>query len=52
MSKSKKLLGCGIIAYNSEEINIISGKKSQNIEKLLGYKGRDEDIHRDYMIID
>ena len=52
ISKSKKLLGCGIIAYNSEEINIISGKKSQNIEKLLGYKGRDEAIHRDDMIID
>ncbi len=52
MSNSKQLLGCGIIGYDSNEINIISGKQSKNIEKLLGYKGRDEAIHRDDMVID
>ena len=52
ISKSKKLLGCGIIAYNSDEIDIISGKQSKNIERLLGYKGRAEAIHRDDMIVD
>jgi len=52
ISKSKKILGCGIIGYNSKEINIISGKQSKNIEKLIGYKGRDEAIHRDDMVID
>ena len=52
ISKSKKLLGCGIIAYNSDEIDIIAGKQSKNIERLLGYKGRAEAIHRDDMIVD
>ena len=52
ISKSKKVLGCGIIGYDSKEINIISGNQSKNIEKLLGYKGRDEVIHRDDMVID
>jgi len=52
ISKSKKILGCGIIGYDSNEINIISGNQSNNIEKLLGYKGRDEAIHRDDMVID
>jgi len=52
ISKSNKILGCGIIAYDSEEINIISGNQSKNIEKLLGYKGKDEAIHRDDMVID
>lgn len=52
ISKSKKILGCGIIGYNSNEINIISGNQSKNIEKLLGYKGKDEAIHRDDMVID
>jgi len=52
ISKSKKILGCGIIGYNSNEINIISGNQSKNIEKLLGYKGKDEAIHRDDRVID
>jgi len=52
ISKSKNVLGCGIIAYDSTEIKIISGKHSKNIEKLLGYKGKAEAIHRDDMVVD
>ena len=37
LSKNDKLLGCGIIAYDSDEIEIISGKKSTEIKKVLGY---------------
>ena len=51
LSKNDKLLGCGIIAYDSDEIEIISGKKSTEIKKALGYKGRDEAIHRNDMVI-
>ena len=51
LSKNDKLLGCGIIAYDSDEIEIISGKKSTEIKKVLGYKGRDEAIHRNDMVI-
>ena len=51
LSINKKLLGCGIIAYDAKEIKIIKGKKSKDIEKLLGYKGRDEAINKNDMII-
>ena len=51
LSIDKKLLGCGIIAYDAKEIKIIKGKKSKDIEKLLGYKGRDEAINKNDIII-
>ena len=51
LSINKKLLGCGIIAYDAKEIKIIKGKKSKDIEQLLGYKGRDEAINKNDMII-
>ena len=51
LSSKEKILGCGIIAYDSIEIKIISGKQSKDIKKLLGYKGRDEAIHRNDMVL-
>jgi glutamate 5-kinase len=51
LSIDKNLLGCGIIAYDAKEIKIIKGKKSKDIEKLLGYKGRDEAINKNDIII-
>ena len=51
LSIDKKILGCGIIAYDAKEIKIIQGKQSIDIEKLLGYKVKDEAIHRNDMII-
>ena len=51
LSSKEKLLGCGIIAYDSIEIKIISGKQSKDIKKLLGYKRRDEVIHRNDMVL-
>ena len=40
-------LGQGLSAYSSEDANLIIGHKSREIESLLGYRGRDEMIHRD-----
>ncbi|HEY5338716.1 MAG TPA: glutamate 5-kinase [Rhizomicrobium sp.] len=37
----------GITAYNASDAERIAGKKSQEIEAILGYRGRDEMIHRD-----
>jgi glutamate 5-kinase len=51
LSNSDRFLGCGIITYDSDEIEIIKGKKSTEIKKALGYKGRDEAIHRNDMVI-
>ena len=49
-SKGKKL-GRGISYYDSKELNLIKGKKSIYIRETLGYEGRDEIIHRDYLFL-
>ncbi len=42
-----KEIGRGIVNYSSLEIDIIKGKKTREITKILGYKDFDEVIHRD-----
>ena len=37
----------GLVAYNASDAEQIAGKKSHDIEAILGYRGRDEMIHRD-----
>ncbi len=37
----------GLAAYPADEARRIAGHKSNEIESLLGYRGRDEMIHRD-----
>lgn len=41
------LLGRGLAAYSSSDARRIIGHKSSEIEAFLGYRGRDEMIHRD-----
>ena len=41
------LLGRGLSAYSAADARRIIGHKSREIESLLGYRGRDEMIHRD-----
>ena len=41
----------GLIAYSSDEAQIIKGVKSQEIEQKLGYQGREELIHRDNLVL-
>lgn len=40
-------LGRGLSAYDSTEARAIAGRRSADIEDVLGYRGRDEMIHRD-----
>jgi len=44
-------LGRGLIAYASDDAARIAGHKSGEIEALLGYRGRDEMIHRDHLAL-
>ena len=46
------LLGRGLIAYGAEDARRIAGHKSGDIERLLGYRGRVEMIHRDDLVIE
>jgi glutamate 5-kinase len=41
----------GLVAYSAADAGRIKGHKSREIEALLGYRGRDEMIHRDDLVI-
>ncbi len=45
-------IGRGLISYNSEDAGRIIGKKSAEIEQILGFKRRDVLIHRDDMVLE
>jgi len=42
----------GLAAYSAEDARRIIGRKSGDFESLLGYRGRDELIHRDDLVIE
>jgi len=44
-------IGRGIVAYASVDARRLIGRKSREIEDILGYRGRDEMIHRDDMAL-
>ena len=44
-------LGRGLSAYSHQDAKTIIGHKSREITELLGYRGRDELIHRDNMAL-
>lgn len=45
-----QLLGLGLTAYDSEDIDRIKGFRSSEIEKILGYCRKEEVIHRDDLV--
>ena len=44
-------LARGLSAYSAEDADLIKGRKSAEIEAILGYRGRDELIHRDDLVV-
>ena len=41
----------GLSAYAADDARRIKGHKSREIERILGYRGRDEMIHRDDLVL-
>ena len=41
----------GLTNYTSREMELIKGRRTPEIEKILGYKSYDEVIHRDNMVV-
>jgi glutamate 5-kinase len=41
----------GICAYSDADAARIMGRKSADIEKVLGFRGRDEIVHRDDLVL-
>ena len=46
-----KLLALGLSAYSDADARRIIGHRSSEIETLLGYRGREEMIHRDDLVL-
>ncbi len=44
-------LGRGLSAYSATEARLIIGHNSREIESLLGYRGREELVHRDDLVL-
>jgi glutamate 5-kinase len=40
----------GLVAYGSDDASRILGRQSDDIESILGYRGREEMIHRDDLV--
>ena len=44
-------IGRGLSAYDSEEAQRIAGRRSDEIEAILGYSGRAAMVHRDDLVM-
>tara|TARA_B100000676_G_scaffold308227_1_gene368545 strand:+ start:1823 stop:2953 length:1131 start_codon:yes stop_codon:yes gene_type:complete len=44
-------IGRGLVAYSAADARLLMGHKSSEIENLLGYRGSDELIHRDNLVL-
>jgi glutamate 5-kinase len=51
-TESGEILGRGLCAYSAADARRIIGHKTREIEACLGYRGRDELIHRDDLALD
>ena len=51
MNLKNEVVATGISNYSSDEIGLIRGHKSENIEKILGHKYDDVVVHIDNMVI-
>ena len=50
-NKAGAVIGHGLSSYGSADALMICGHKSNEIETVLGYRGRDEMIHADNLVI-
>jgi glutamate 5-kinase len=51
VNKEGKKIAKGLTNYSSNDLARIIGKKTSEIEKILGYKYSDEVIHRDNLVV-
>ncbi|MEO5374606.1 MAG: glutamate 5-kinase [Alphaproteobacteria bacterium] len=47
-----RIVARGLTAYAAEDAARIMGRRSGDIESILGYRGRDEMIHRDDLVLE
>jgi glutamate 5-kinase len=44
-------IACGLVNYSSDDLELIKGRKSKEIQSILGRKDFDEVIHRDNLVL-
>ena len=44
-------LARGLSAYDADSARRIAGRRSDEIEAILGWRGRDEMVHRDDLVV-
>ena len=52
LDPSGRAVARGLSAYNAADAGRIAGYKSREIEQVLGYRGRDELVHRDDLVLE
>jgi glutamate 5-kinase len=50
-AQDNRIIGKGLSAYAAGDMRAIKGRKSEDIETILGYRGRSEVIHRDDLVV-
>ena len=51
LNQNKNEIARGLVAYSAKDTLRIKGRRSMEIEDILGYQGRDELIHRDDLVL-
>jgi glutamate 5-kinase len=51
LDQAGSAIGVGLSNYKSSEIELIKGRHSEDIERLIGYKHSDEVIHRNNFVL-
>ena len=46
-----RVIGRGLTAYAANDVRAIKGQQSDDIERILGFRGRSEVIHRDDLAV-
>jgi len=46
-----EIIGIGIVNYSSSELEKVLGRSTMEIQSILGFRGEDEIIHRNNMVI-
>jgi glutamate 5-kinase len=46
-----RVIARGLSAYSSADVRRIMGRRSSDIEQLVGFRGRDEIVHRDDLVL-
>ncbi len=44
-------IGRGLVSYSADELRAVQGKRTEAFEKILGFRGAPEAVHRDNLVV-